>query len=84
MINLDANDIRIGKKNKEDFTLKPQTNKFDSKKLVENRRSNHFFEREKKDSHYFTGVKKFNDLRMYLKPSSNKKKEYYSEVKRRQ
>jgi len=66
-------------------TIKHQDSKIEDKKNLINthNRSNNFFEKEKKDSQYFEGSKKFNDLRMYLKPNT-KKKEFYSEVKRRQ
>ena len=54
----------------------------------EHRRSNNFFGRDKKNEGLITmhgvigtGNKKFLDLRMYLKVP--KKKEFYSEIKRR-
>lgn len=89
LINLDNNDIRIQNHKKHEkhlsSTIKHEESKMEEKRtfLGTQNRSNKFFEKEKKESQYFTGAKKFNDLRMYLKPNS-KKKEFYSEAKRRQ
>ena len=43
-------------------------------------------DKDKNQTQLLNGAKKFNDLRMYLKPSLNlnSKKDFYSEAKRRQ
>lgn len=83
VIELDTNDICIGKKGeKGTFNIKPSTSKAKEKALYssQNRRSNQLMsgsqERRQTDSN-----KQFYDLRMYLK--APRKKEYYSQTKRR-
>ena len=84
IIDLDTNDIQIGKKNdKSIFNIKPSSSKNKDKPIVysnEHRKSNHgFMGQERKVEN--GSNKQFHDLRMYLKPP--RKKEYFSEAKRK-
>lgn len=90
LININNTDIKLTKKLHSSQYMSAKHNQEAQNSRINintHNRSNNFFERENKErADLFSTTnnpKKYNDLRMYLKPSS-KKKEFYSQAKRRQ